>query len=120
MVRCRSAVPASRLAVQQRVDPFGVVGCDRGAAVQPPGAFGRFVLEQVSTIGFLADDLAGTGAPEPLRGPAMSLGLGHVSSTSSGLCCFLTFFLFWSVRCSVGVVGRVRLGCRRGLVSLRM
>lgn len=42
----------------------------------------RIVLEQVPTVGLLPDDLAGTGAPEPLRGPAVGLGLGHVSSIS--------------------------------------
>src|SRR5580692_3303253 len=104
MVRCRSGGPASRLAVQQRVDPFGVVGCNRGAAVEPPGAFARLVLEQVSAIGFLADDLAGTGAPEPLRSPAMGFCLWHVSSTS------LLFLLF----AVLVLVSSVQRWCRRG------
>src|ERR1700758_408679 len=48
-------------AVQQRFDALGVVGCNRRAAVQPPGSFGRLVLEQGPTIGFLAHDLSGPG-----------------------------------------------------------
>src|SRR5262249_25650616 len=67
-------------AVQQRVDAFGVVGRHSSAAIEPTGALARLVLEQVPTVGFLADDLPGPGAPEPLRRPAVRLGLRHVSS----------------------------------------
>src|ERR1700741_2273733 len=70
-------------AVEQRVAPLGVVGCNRRAAVQPPGSFGRLVLEQVPTIGFLAHDLCGSGAAEPLGRTAVGLGLWHISSSSA-------------------------------------
>lgn len=52
------------------------------------------MLEQMPTIGFLTDDLPGTGAPEPLRRPTVGLGLGHVSS----VLLFLLFFLRWLTR----------------------
>src|SRR5581483_7857636 len=61
-------------AVQQAVDALGVVGRHRGAAVEAPGSLGRLVLEQMPPVGLLANDLPGSGAPEPLRRPAVGLG----------------------------------------------
>src|SRR5271155_716219 len=67
-----------RSAVQQFLDPLGVVGRHRGPSIQPSRPLGRLVLEQVAATGFLTHDLPGTGAPESLRRAAVGLGLGHL------------------------------------------
>src|SRR5215831_9812709 len=67
----------SSSAVQQLLDALAVVGRHLGATIEPPGALGRLVLEQVPTIGLLAHDLSGSGQPEPLGSAAVGLRLGH-------------------------------------------
>src|SRR6204780_2122009 len=71
-----------RSAVQQLLDPLGVVGRHRGPSIQPSRPLGRLVLEQVAAAGFLTHDLPGTGAPESLRRAAVGLGLGHLFRSS--------------------------------------
>src|SRR5262249_48025457 len=67
-------------AVQQLLDATSVLGRHRGAAIETTGAGCRLELEIVSAERLLAHDLSGAGAPEPLTGTAVGLGLGHVSS----------------------------------------
>src|SRR6202041_2254946 len=69
-----------RSAVQQLLDPLGVVGRHDGPSIQPARPLGRLVLQQVAAAGFLTHDLPGAGATESLRRSAVGLGLGHVSS----------------------------------------
>src|SRR5271156_2601090 len=69
-----------RSAVQQLLDPLGVVGRHRGTSIQSSRPLGRLVLEQVPAAGFLTHDLPGAGAPESLRRATVALGLGHLSS----------------------------------------
>src|SRR6201999_1376661 len=69
-----------RSAVQQLLDPLGVVGRHHGPSVQPSRPLGGLVLHQVAAVGFLAHDLPSPGATESLRRSAVGLGLGHVSS----------------------------------------
>src|SRR6476646_7729963 len=75
----------SSSAVQQLLDAGLVVGRHLGATIEPTGALGRLMLEQVPTVGLLAHDLAGPGQPEPLGSAAMGLRLWHMSSFSSAL-----------------------------------
>src|ERR1700748_1391361 len=69
-----------RSAVQQLLDPLGVVGRHHCPSVQPSRPLGGLVLHQVAEVGFLAHDLPSSGATESLRRSAVGLGLGHVSS----------------------------------------
>src|SRR6185312_11875574 len=89
---CHGSVPirsgcagVGLLAVKQLLDAFRVVGRHLGAALEPTGPGAGLPLEHVATVGLLAHDLSGPGAPESLRSAAMGLRLWHVSSFSSVL-----------------------------------
>src|SRR6185312_16751765 len=127
----------SSSAVQQLLDALAVVGRDLGAAVEPPGALRRLVLEQVPTIGLLAHDFSGSGQPEPLGSAAVGLRLGHLSSVllsqfcdtsgSSGAACSLgasaccaALARVFAPRCGASTIVMLRPSCLADVSRIRI
>src|SRR5262249_24685561 len=124
----RSGSSGRRSAVQQLFDALAVVGRHLGAAFEPTCPRAGLPLEHVATVRLLTQDLAGSGAPEPLRSAAVGLRLGHLSSVllsqfcdtsgSSGAACSLgasaccaALARVFSPRCGASTIVMLRPFC---------